>query len=246
MSILVTRPDKAGNTLKNLLIAQQINAYWHPLIELVPSLTDPHQLNEKISQADAIIFISQQAVEHTSALLNKASLRWPTTPSYLAIGKSTADKLSQYSQANVIYPSVADSEHLLKLPELAALKHKKVLIVRGSKGRELIYDTLNKKGAKVDYLQVYSRKIIKFNTEKTFSLWKSLSIDTIIITSSEQLTILLNQLTKEQTNWLIRCRLIVPSERIRSDALNQGFHNVINANGADNQSLIQALLALKG
>lgn len=56
-------------------------------------------------------------------------------------------------------PSVSDSEALLELPEFAAqaVAGKKVLILRGNGGRELLAETLRQRGAQVCAVTCYHR-----------------------------------------------------------------------------------------
>lgn len=69
----------------------------------------------------------------------------------------TAHVFSKACQQSVDYPEISDSEHLLALSMLRDVAGKKVLILRGNGGRELIYSTLVERGATVRYQEAYCR-----------------------------------------------------------------------------------------
>ncbi len=240
MAVLVTRPGEQGVELCSLLERHGISAYHHPLLDIIVELSDQH-LGENLNHAHIVIAVSKHAVQCAQQILSSSNLSWPKQAIYLAVGQKTAHYLSKYSQQNVHYPQVSDSEHLLRLPELSNIQQQKVLILRGNGGRELIKDTLTKRGAKVHYSETYKREFIPFDPVGCISLWQAKHINQIIVTSGEQLEYLCGQLTSQQLAWLNQQELYVPSQRIADIAIQKGFTQVRCTGSASNQELLAAL-----
>ncbi|USD65361.1 uroporphyrinogen-III synthase [Vibrio sp. SCSIO 43136] len=237
-SILVTRFGEEGDALCQAITSLGNIAIHHPLIEIQP-WGDRSQLSQQLYQSDIIIAVSQHAVEGAQRLL--VDLAWPTQPIYVAVGQKTAHKLSKATQLKVHYPDVSDSEHLLKLPQLNQVEGKRITILRGNGGRELIFDTLVSLGANVSYSQTYQRVALPFDGKVAVRHWQQYQVDSVIVTSGEQLSQLVRSISPEHTAWLRQLHLIVPSQRIADWALEHGFTRIVNANGAANQALLTAL-----
>ncbi len=240
MAALVTRPGEQGVELCSLLERNGISAYHHPLIDIVTDLSDKH-FSDHLNHAQIIIAISRHAVQCAQQILSNSGISWPKHAIYLAVGQKTAHYLSKCTQQNVHYPQVSDSEHLLRLPELNNVQHQQVLILRGNGGRELIKETLLRRGAKVHYSETYKREFIPFDPVSCVSLWKAKQINQIIVTSGEQLEYLCNQLTSEQLAWLNQQELYIPSQRIADIAIQKGFTQVRCTGSASNHELLAAL-----
>ncbi|OIQ24391.1 uroporphyrinogen-III synthase [uncultured Vibrio sp.] len=240
MAVLVTRPETQGLQLCQQLSEVGTSALHHPLISIAP-VNNIHNLLNDLDSFDIIIAVSQHAVtlSHQAIVENKRD--WPTHPTYVAVGQKTAQILSKQTQQIVHYPKIADSEHLLTLDALQSVEGKRILILRGDGGRELIFDSLTRRKARVEYREVYRREYIRFQSEESVTLWQQEKVSTLVITSSGQLHFFLSQIDKASKEWLFRLQLLVPSERIATDAKHLGFNNVINAGSASNSALVNAL-----
>ncbi|WP_428773583.1 uroporphyrinogen-III synthase [Vibrio sp.] len=240
MAVLVTRPEQQGQQLCQQLAGAGIETYHLPLIEFLPG-QQLAALPGSISQYQIIIAVSQHAVDFAQQTLNEAGVPWPSHCVYLAVGQKTAQILSKACQHTVHYPSISDSEHLLAMDVMQTVHNQQILILRGNGGRELIYDTLILRGAKVDYLEAYQRKNVAFDAHNLVPAWQAQGIDSLIITSSGQLTHFVSQIDVQDLPWLLTLRLYVPSERIASDARQLGFCDVINTGSAANADIAAAL-----
>ncbi|MGD8174057.1 uroporphyrinogen-III synthase [Vibrio sp. TRT 21S02] len=239
MAVLVTRPGQQGQTLCQQLNDGGINSLHQPLIQF-SSGRELASLPTKIGQFDVIIAVSQHAVSFSSQTLISSNQDWPECQ-YVAVGQKTAQDLSKVCGQKVHYPETSDSEHLLQLPLLNKVKGKKVLILRGNGGRELIFDTLCQRGARVEYLETYKRENIRFNSRFLVPIWKTKGIKQLIITSSGQLVYFVSQVAEEFHNWLFQLQLYVPSKRIAEEARDIGFTSIVNTEGASNKDLLAAL-----
>ena len=103
---------------------------------------------------DLVIFVSANAVRFGADMLDqRRDLK------VAAVGQATAAALNAAGYRVSLMPSEgADSEALLAMPQLAHMAGQRVLIVRGTGGRELLSEVLTARGAQVQYAEVYTRE----------------------------------------------------------------------------------------
>ncbi|WP_202307053.1 uroporphyrinogen-III synthase [Dryocola clanedunensis] len=245
MTILVTRPSPAGEELVSRLRTLGQVAYSFPLIEFSPG-RELAQLPERLaalSPGDLVFVLSQHVVHYAQPLLRRNQLKWPENLSWFAIGRTTALALHTVSHLPVRYPLDREtSEVLLQLPELQNVAGKRVLILRGNGGRELLGNNLASRGAKVDFCECYQRCAkIYDGTEEAFR-WRERGVNTLVVTSGEMLKQLYTLIPEwYRTDWLLHCRLVVVSERLAIVARELGWQDIRIADNADNDALLRAL-----
>ena len=250
--ILVTRPAHQAKQLCRLISDVGGTAVVFPTIEIRPVL-DSKKLSDcfaNINQYDFVIFVSRNAVAAVfQYYLNKDDLN-PGNIQLLAIGSGTASALSELSMSDVLHAGVqADSESLLLLPELDSelVRNKKVLIVRGIGGRELLADNLKQRGALVDYAEVYQRALPEYDIQQSRELWQNEQPDAVIISSNEGLENLLKLTADVDQEKLFKTRLIVMSTRNAELAKQAGFvSETVIAKEKNDEGLLSALLELVG
>ncbi|OEF24350.1 uroporphyrinogen-III synthase [Vibrio rumoiensis] len=240
MSVLVTRPGKDGEALCQMLKRQGIDSFHHPLIQLEQG-AGYTTLPDDIQHCDIIIAVSQHAVHWAQHCLHNHHINFPQHTTYFAIGEKTARTLEKHIKKEVISPLISDSEHLLDLPALKLVKNKRILILRGNGGRELIYQALQQRGAQVHYNEIYHRKPCPVDDLTIWSHWKTSGIKHIVITSGEQLDHLLKQTPNQYLDWLKQLNLYIPSQRIKQQAEKVGFSHIINTGSAANPILLDYL-----
>lgn len=238
--VLVTRPEQAGVELCQQLNQLGVTTIYHPLLDIIPG-SELKDLATILQQHDLVIAVSQHAVEQSHLYLQAHQQSWPTTCRYVAIGQKTAQSLSKVTGQTVNYPSVSDSEHFLALDEFRSIAQSKVVILRGNGGRELIYDTLTHLGAKVSYKEVYRRVERPFDAQACLTQWQKAQVDTMIVTSSQQLTYFVSQFGSQLSEWIKQLHLLVPSDRTAQEARLMGFIDVIATGSASNSALVAAL-----
>ena len=247
MGILVTRPEESGQMLTEMLNREGIAAIHAPFIKIAMG-EQLNQLPQKLQQLNAgdyVICVSQYAVDYAQQVLLNVGFSWRTDLTYVAIGRKTAMRLTEATQQHVFYPfKQENSEGVLALPMFAQCQGKKVLILRGQQGRELLPEQLALSGATVELLACYHREVQKLD-DKELSLFSRAGIDTIVVTSGEILRYLLDFIPKSEHNWLLNCRLVVISDRIAQLAVQAGWHKdkVILTEKADNKSLLNTILS---
>lgn len=245
MNILVTRPSPAGEMLVSRLRALGQVAWSFPLIEFTPG-RELNTLPERLSalgEDDMVFALSQHAVTFAHAHLQQTHAYWPLQSRYFAIGRTTALALHTASGIEVRYPLDQEiSEVLLQLPELQNIQGKRALILRGNGGRELLGETLVARGAQVEFCECYQRCGKLYDGAQEAMRWHTRGVDTIVVTSGEMLQQLFTLIPLwYRENWLLRCRLLVVSERLANLARELGWQDIQVAENADNDALLRAL-----
>lgn len=245
MIILVTRPSPVGEQLVSRLRTLGRVAYHAPLIDFAPGtdLTKLPQALAQLNNGDLVFALSQHAVSYANSVINRAGLQWPAHLSYYAIGRTTALAMHRISSLPVAYPREREiSENLLLMPALQQLTGKQALIMRGNGGRELLGDTLAERGAAVSYYECYQRSPVHYDGSEQSAHWQRAGIDTLVVTSGEMLQQLYTLVPDYyRSSWLLRCQLIVVSERLATLAQELGWNSIRVADNAENDALIRAL-----
>lgn len=245
MTILVTRPSPYGEQLIVRLRALGRVAYHCPLIEFSPGdqLAILPNLLSCLKQNDLVFLLSQHAVNYANHEMRQHGIKWSKSISYYAIGRTTGLLFHRVSSLPVIYPQDGEtSENLLNLPALQNIAGKKALILRGNGGREILAKTLQERGADVTYCECYQRGQIYYDGNEQSSSWQRAGIDTLVVTSGEMLQQLYTLVPDYyRGSWLLRCNLVVVSERLAILARQLGWSTIRVADNADNDALIRAL-----
>lgn len=249
--VLVTRPQQQASEFTGLLTSRGINSISFPCIE-IQSVKLNQQLNEALSHLnkfDIIIFISANAVEHAARLMQLQNIL-PTSISgkVATIGKATlvAAKASGF-KVDLSPDNGFNSDSLLALNEFQAenIKQARCLIFRGIGGLEYLADELCKRGAFVQYAEVYKR--IKPVQDKNISRqqlsdkWSELHIGAITVTSNESLQNLYDMLEGSGKHDMLDTPLIVASQRGFKLAQSLGFKSVKVSLSAMNQHMLQTV-----
>lgn len=245
MTILVTRPTPTGERLVNQLRALGRVAYHAPLIDFIPGC-DLQKLPQTLLQlniGDLVFVLSQHSVNYADSVIGRVGLKWPTHLVYYAIGRASGLALHRISSLPVLCPYEHEiSETLLILPSLQKLDGKQVLILRGNGGRRLLGDTLRERGAAVSYYECYQRSPIYYDGNEQSVYWQEVGIDTLVVTSGEMLQQLYTLVPEYYRSlWLLRCCLVVVSERLAILAQDLGWNTIRIAYSANNDALIRVL-----
>jgi len=242
IGVAITRPVDQAKKLTKLIESAGGYVISYPLLEIAP-LSDFTEFNRVISELqnyDWAIFISSNAVENAMPRLIKKGI--PKQLKFAAIGPTTAQSLNAYGIQDTLIPEGRfDSESLLSLPEMHNMQGKKVLIVRGAGGRELLADTLKARGAQVTFAECYQR----INPQKDCSVLEQASkenkLHAIVVTSSEAMRNLIT-LSNNQS-WINNVTFCVNHERIAELPAKLGL-KVITAKTSGDEAMIDLLFSL--
>ncbi len=240
ISIAITRPTDQAKKLSALIEQAGGTPILFPLIEITP-LKDYSQFEAVISKVetyDWAVFISSNAVQNGMPRLVKRGI--PQNLKFAAIGPVTASELQSFGVKDVLIPKDRfDSESLLALPELQAIKNKKVMIVRGVGGRDVLAETLISRGAQVTFAECYQRTNPQTNCGLLAQLYADKKLHGIVITSSEAMRHLLD--LAGDADWLRNVTLFVNHARIAELPLQMGF-KVLVADALGDEAMIKTLI----
>ncbi|MCO6523498.1 MAG: uroporphyrinogen-III synthase [Candidatus Schmidhempelia sp.] len=237
--IIVTRPTPYGEELVKLLNEAGLSAKHIPLFKIIPvgNFLELQTKLEQLSSGDIVIVISPQVLNVIAQCHRQLS--FPPLLQYVAIGKKTAKLLQHYVATPVIYPVTQEnSESLLLLPELQHVTERRILILRGNCGRELLATTLQSRGAVTEYYTCYQRHPIK----PALNNIQDYLIDKIITITNTESLLYFEQLIDEAQKR--NNTLLVSSPRIAEKATKLGWHKIITINSADNRKLFKTLITL--
>jgi uroporphyrinogen-III synthase len=221
LGIAITRPVAQAQKLSALISDAGGKPISFPLIDIVP-LEDYSGFDaaiQDIADVDWAIFISSNAVQNGLGRLLQMHAQLPSTLRFAAIGPVTAQEIRQFGIADVLTPdSRFDSEALLALPEMQAVKGQRILIFRGVGGREVLAETLKSRGAHVMFAECYRRINPQTDCALLQSLWQNKHCHAIVVTSSEAMRHLLDMTQGGSEDWLQNIVICVNHARIAEEA----------------------------
>ncbi len=240
MQVLITRPQQDGILLQQMLKAEGIASVVHPLFQIVAG-RELSDLPFRVAAADVVIAVSKHAVRFAAQKLSV----WPTDKSYLAVGQTTAALFQKQCGIFVESPSEQNSEGLLGVNCLQQVAGKRVLILRGQDGRDLLQTVLQQRGATISYCECYLRQALARVDQSLLQQWQDYGIDTWVITSVEQLTLMEALMPQAGLTWLHQLVVVTVSERILVKAKELGYQEIILSQSASNEALTEALKSIQ-
>ena len=247
MNVLVTRPDILGRQLVEMLAQHGIFAIHQPLfrIEAGRELLMLPTLLANLNAGDYLFAVSKNAVDFAHQTLQATGFSWRSDLIYFAVGQSTANHFTSKIELPAHYPIQSEnSEGLLNLPAMKEIQGRNLVILRAETGRELVSDECKKRGANVQKVECYQRILVNENLSEKISVAKRVGIDTITVTSSEILSLLVEITPEEEKSWLFNCTLVINSQRIAQQAERLGwqFSKILLSAKSDNANLLETML----
>jgi uroporphyrinogen-III synthase len=161
LGVVLTRPQAAADALAAPLEREGARVILFPALAIEElKLTAPlERLLADLARFDLAVFVSANAVDKALAMVRRIA-PWPPRLPVAAIGEATAEALRGAGFTAVISPHERhDSEALLALPQLQRerIAGKDVIVFRGEGGREHLKESLEARGARVEYAECYRR-----------------------------------------------------------------------------------------
>lgn len=244
IGVLVTRPEHQAQRLCQLIEAEGGAAVRYPAL-VIKARPDRAAVRAAIGPADRydlIIFISANSVRFGADFLDQR----PNVP-IATVGPSTAAVLNSAGYRVSLVPEEgAGSKELLAMPQLAQMSGKRVLIMRGSGGRELLADVLTARGATVQYAEVYTREPAhppaRLQSDVEL-LWRQGGIRAYAATSVELLEALVGIVTPRCRELMDSTALVTGSQRVAEAAARLGLGSpILLADSTDDAALSGALV----
>jgi uroporphyrinogen-III synthase len=246
LGVVLTRPRAAAEGLARALEAQGAHVIVCPALAIEPLAPTAalRSLIDRLPQFDLAIFVSANAVEHGLAAATRSG-PWPAPLEVAAIGEATAEALRNSGHAKVISPAERhDSEGLLALARLQAVKGQNIIVFRGEGGRERIKEALEERGARVEYAECYRRVRPRADIGPLLARWRGGGIQAVSALSAETLRNFVAMAGGEAHSLMASTTLVVPHAAIAADPEARRFARVeIAGHGAE--GLIEALSRIR-
>lgn len=251
--VVITRPRAQAEGLAQAVAALGRTPVLLPLLEIAP-LADESALRAVLADLDRfalVAFVSPNAIDAALAHLQERLAAWPRQVALAVLGEGSRAALARHglTEANAtilgpLDPTRSDSENLLQSLDLAALKGKRVLIVRGEAGRELMAEGFRAAGAEVHVVPAYRRSVPALTPELAATLRDLLlAPNDWLLTSSEALRGLFDLLALVDPSLVAKMQqqhVIVPHARIAETAAALGLAHV-TLTGSGDERLLAAL-----
>ncbi|HEX8606695.1 MAG TPA: uroporphyrinogen-III synthase [Pseudoduganella sp.] len=175
-AVVITRPLAQALPLAERVTALGRRVEVLPLLDIAP-LPDAAPLRAVLARLQdfaLVAFVSPNAIDAAFGHLAQLHAHlpphllhsWPAGVTLAVVGEGSRAALAAHGitpdTATIVSPldpAHSDSEHLMLALDLAALRGKEVLIVRGEAGRELMGDSLRAAGARVTAVPAYRRSV---------------------------------------------------------------------------------------
>jgi uroporphyrinogen III methyltransferase/synthase len=185
--VLVTRPPRQAQSLANLLGELGAGVLFQPAIEIAPP-DDWQPVDRALAELeryDWLVFSSANGVRALlDRLLATRDLRALGSVKLAAIGPGTADELAHYHLRADLVPDEYRAESLAEALWRAAGPKARFLLVRASRGREVLAQELSAAGGQVEQIVVYSSRDVTRPEADIARLVDEGQVDWITVTSS--------------------------------------------------------------
>ena len=246
IGVVLTRPRAAAEAMSGALEAQGAHVFIFPAlaIETIAPTAALNELLSRLADFDMAVFVSANAVEHGLSMARRAG-PWPAGLAVAAIGEATADALRNSGIAHVISPPERhDSEGLLALAQLQAVRGQNIVVFRGEGGRERIKETLQERGARVEYAECYRRMRPQSDARSLLAAWERGEIHAVSALSAETLRNFVSMAGPGAGAAMAATTLVVPHPAIAAEPDARRFARVVVA-GHGAAGLIEALSRIR-
>jgi uroporphyrinogen III methyltransferase/synthase len=204
-TVLVTRPIGQADDLDAILTEFGADVLVQPAIEIAPpvDIAAVDRVISRLSEFDWLVFSSANGVRHfIDRVLTGGDLRRLGSIRLAAIGPGTAEALARFHLKPDVLPPVYRAEALAEtLSPLAA--GKRVLLVRASRGREILAELLTAGGAVVEQVVAYRSTDVETPDPEIVAALDAGQIDWVTVSSSA----IARSLAKMFGDRLRNCRL---------------------------------------
>ncbi|MFM7274046.1 MAG: uroporphyrinogen-III synthase [Gammaproteobacteria bacterium] len=242
---LVTRPQGQGSALCAAIRASGGEAVEFPLLAIDALHPPDAAFRAALASHGLAIFVSTNAVTQATVLLERTGASWPESLRCLAVGDATRAALRAAGLPVVEANSQAmNSEELLAQPLLRDVRGRRVLILKGEGGRELLAAVLRERGACVEELALYRRSMPAVDDAAFADLLRERGVNAFLANSAETLANLLGLLARVPAGTIRPDSLfVVPGERIAAEAEARVPGRLGVARNASDAAMLAALRA---
>jgi len=244
--VLLTRPAHQCHELKRLFEDRGATVFVQPTIEILPppEWQNADDTMASIADYDILVFASSNGVrsffERVKSLQNPVDKDFvENIPLTVATGLGTAESLAGYGVGNCLVPSESfDAEGIVALLSNHKIAGKRILLVRGNRGRTLLPDELTRLGADVEQISVYQSVDLTVPSPEIASLVQYGTIQWVTVTSSSIGRALVRMFGEN----LRRTKLASISPITSKTLTAVGFPPAVEAKEATLASLVEAVV----
>jgi uroporphyrinogen III methyltransferase/synthase len=194
-TVLVTRPADQAEALAGPLREQGANVLLQPAIEIGPpdDWADVDQAISELASYDMIVFCSHNGVKYFMDRLRSlgGDSRGLAGLQIATVGSKTAASLQPYGLTADFVPSDFKADSLAN--ELCEqVPDQRILVIRASRGRDGISETLTNAGATVRQIVAYKNCDVQQAKAEVIDLARAGKIDWVTVTSSASAASLVN------------------------------------------------------
>jgi uroporphyrinogen III methyltransferase/synthase len=241
-TILVARPSEQSSELADPLEQHGAQVLLQPAIEIgPPSDWGPvDRVLSELSEFQWIVFSSSNGVHHflDRMLTQQRDMRSLASTRIAAIGPGTAAALRSYSLIADLLPQEYRAESLAAAlaPQVQG---QRVLLIRASRGREVLADELRRAMAQLEQVVAYSSTDVQEAATETFEKLTAGQVDFVAVTSSA----IARSLVRLFGDALRKSRLVSISP-VTSETLRElGYEPSIEATSYTMQGVVDAILS---
>ncbi len=238
--VLVTRTGSDGERLTRALRQAGWDALHCPPVRL-EGPENAEAVARRLAEVlpvERIIMTSGEAIRQAVALVGHEVM---SSIPVIVPGPGSARRARDLGLESVVSPeSAGNSEAMLALPELNDVEGRSIAILAAAGGRALLETELRRRGARVERIHVYRRldQALPEGLDQRIHQARQL---TTLISSGGALLALESRLKPESWQKVLAGRVVAPSPRVAEMATRSGCRNVVQADGADDKSMLKAL-----
>lgn len=210
--VLVTRPDGQQQALVALLEQDGFQVSHLPalVIEPLPLSTEAQDCLAHLDRYHVVVLISRNAADIALSLLRPHWANWPAGVHWLAVGEATAQALQAVGLTAERPAEGFNSEALLAMPLLQDLAGRRVLLLRGEGGREVLAPAIRARAEALDEIALYRRAC------NAHFAWPAMPVQAVMATSQQGWECIAAQVPRD-------CCVIAGSARIAALIAAEGY-----------------------
>lgn len=221
--VLLTRQERYLGNMAAILQRLDYLPLHLPTLEVEAHADDQsiNRIKNIVSYTD-IVFVSRNAVEFGMVLIDEHA-QMPNGIRALTVGGESAKQLYKFGVDSMFPEHGSGAEALLAVSQLADLRQRKILVVRGETGLDWLEQEMQQRGAEVDRAVVYSQSAPTASFGKLREvLQQHGSIDGVFAHSAQSIHNLV-EIAADQFKLVSQAVLVAGSQRIADTALELGW-----------------------
>lgn len=245
LNVIVLRSARDQDPLAELVSARGGRTHQLPVQKITAMADDDTSIASKIERIESYqkaVFVSRNAALLALRWLDHGSLRLSSQLQCFAVGPTSAAVLEN-RQIPVEFPAEDwNSEGLLALPAMNDIAGQDIIIFRGRGGRPILGEEMIRRGARVEYCELYQRQQDNQFEQQIIELLTNVRPCALLAHSGGIIDALVATTGAQHRSVVKACPLIVPGLRLQKYAQELGFQQVIVATSALAKDIEQALL----